>query len=80
MKAFDVEYGEALRYVEGVFGLAGCGPRAIQHLRPVYQRRRMSRKAKEKREARARTRRQRAKQTVRSTVSSIAGWLARCRA
>ncbi len=79
MTAFDAEYGEVLRFIEGAFGLGGCGRRAIQHLRPIYQRRRMGLEAKEKREARAKVPRRLSRQTVRSTVSSITSWLARCR-
>lgn len=53
MKAFDAAYVPALRYAVAAFKMAGFDARRIRNLKPYYQRRRLSRLAREKRAARA---------------------------
>ena len=79
LAAYDAVYGEALGYVEGVYGLAGMGDRLVRHLRSYFQRRRLSREARRERKARAAGRRGWAKETTRATVASFTGWLSRKR-
>ena len=53
MKDFDATYGDALRLVTTTFRLARLHPGFIKKLKPYYQRRRLSRQAAKKRQARA---------------------------
>ena len=73
MEAFDVEYAKALRYVDGVFRLAGFASNRCDRLRPYGQRRKMSRWARAKREARARAKR--LSQQAAHSVAKVSGWL-----
>ncbi len=53
MEAFDAAYGDALRLVTANFRIAGLDLKLIKNLKPYYQRRRLSQRAKKKRQARA---------------------------
>ena len=53
MKAFDAVYGDVLRLVTSYFRMAGLHPQPIKNLKPYYERRRLSQRAKKKRQARA---------------------------
>ncbi|MEM7355837.1 MAG: hypothetical protein AAF657_33785 [Acidobacteriota bacterium] len=79
LKAFDKRYGEALRLVQATFAFGGCGGRLFKNLRSYVQRRLLSRRAREKREARAEGRLQTAGAAVRSATASIVRWLGRDR-
>jgi hypothetical protein len=72
MRAFDAAFGEARRLVEAMFIFAGHGGTFARDLRSYAARRLLSRRAREKREARAEGR---VKQTLRAAASSVAGWL-----
>ncbi len=53
MSEFDATYGDALRLVVAAFGMARFDRRDIKNIKPYYQRRRLSAKARKRREARA---------------------------
>ncbi|MCP3963924.1 MAG: hypothetical protein GY719_39310 [bacterium] len=53
MNEFDTEFAEALAHVESTFRLAGLGDQLIKNLRPYYRRRRLRKRARQKRAARA---------------------------
>ncbi len=53
MEAFDAAYADALRLVTATFRLARFDLAFIKDLKPYYQRRRLSQRAREKRQARA---------------------------
>ncbi len=74
MQAFDTAHGEALRLVQATFAFAGYGDTLTKRLRSYLQRRLLSRRAREKRQARAEGRVQ---QTLRSAASSVADWIGR---
>ncbi len=53
MGEFDAAYSDALRFVVAAFNMARFDPRSIKNLKPYYLRRRLSKKARQKRESRA---------------------------
>jgi len=53
MEAFDAAYGDTLRFVRAIFRMVGFDTRALKNLRPYYQRRRLSKRAKKARASRA---------------------------
>ena len=74
MQAFDAAYGEALRLTQATFAFAGHGDTLARMLRSYFQRRLLSRRARDKRQARAEGR---VRQALRSTASSMFGWIGR---
>ncbi len=53
MEAFDATYGDALSYLRAVFKMVGLDARALKNIKPYYQRRRLSKRARQARESRA---------------------------
>ncbi|MCP3964180.1 MAG: hypothetical protein GY719_40640 [bacterium] len=80
MDDFDQVYAQILRYVKAKLVLTGESTESLRHLRPHYQRRKMARQARQKREARAETRSaaaepERGKQVREAVRSTVAKWL-----
>lgn len=53
MRSFDADYRDALRFVKAVFAMARFDARALKNLKPYYQRRLLSQRARKRRETRA---------------------------
>ena len=77
LAAFDAAHGEALRLVEATLAFAGCSPGMLKSLRSYVERRRLARRAREKRQARAGGRLHHARAALRTAKSSLLGWLGR---
>ncbi|MEM7586338.1 MAG: hypothetical protein AAF560_23300 [Acidobacteriota bacterium] len=72
MKAFDADYGEALRLVQAAFAFAGLPAGAIEKLRAYHQRRTLKYRARKAREARAQGRLEKA---LRHAANTALEWI-----